>query len=144
MTALASSSIIAKSVKIAQLMNLTTLTQADQAESTFFTAADVYARLKTVIDPELNVDIVSLGLIYDASTRDIQTEQGKKPFVHVLLTLTTPGCPLAGMFDKMVKDSLIGLPELDVKPNVFVELTFDPPWVQEMMSEEAKAELGFD
>jgi metal-sulfur cluster biosynthetic enzyme len=104
----------------------------------------VYDRLKQVIDPELSIDVVSLGLVYEVVIKEIQTEFGPAPFVHILFTLTTPGCPLAGVFDTMIKEALAGLPGLDVKKNVMVELTFDPPWVPEMINEEARAELGFD
>lgn len=96
------------------------------------------------MDPELNVDIVSLGLVYDVTVAPIQTETGEKPFVHILLTLTTPGCPLAGMFETLIKDALQPLPEFDTSRQVEIEITFDPPWVPDMMSPEAKAELGFD
>ena len=108
------------------------------------TTAKIYERLKTVIDPELHIDIVSLGLIYDVSITPVQTEDGEREKVHVLMTLTTPGCPLAGVFDQMVKDSLYGLGGLNLDKDVYVELTFDPPWLPEMMTEEARAELGFD
>jgi metal-sulfur cluster biosynthetic enzyme len=101
------------------------------------TKDDVMARLATVVDPELGIDIVSLGLILEVTVSE-------GPYVHILMTLTTPGCPLAGVFDQLVKDSLVGLPNLDIEQNVFVELTFDPPWVPDMMSEEARAELGLD
>lgn len=103
----------------------------------------VYERLHTVLDPELGIDLVSLGLIYDVSVSVLQTQDGPRQQVHVLMTLTTPGCPLAGVFDKLVKDSLFGLAGLDPEEDVTVELTFDPPWVQDMMSEEALSELGF-
>lgn len=101
-------------------------------------------RLATVMDPELGIDIVSLGLIYDVSMTPMQLSDGVRDKVHILLTLTTPGCPLAGVFDPMIRDSLRGIPNLDVDEDVFIELTFDPPWVVDMMSEEARAELGFD
>ena len=96
----------------------------------------VEEKLKNVIDPELNIDIVSLGLIYEVNVSSAGT-------VHILMTLTSPGCPLAGVFGTMVKDVLRDIEGLEVDKNVSVELTFDPPWTQEMMSEEAKAELGF-
>lgn len=106
----------------------------------------VRAQLATVMDPELHVDIVSLGLIYrvDVEPVVIAETPEQKYQVFIVMTLTTPGCPLAGVFDQMVKDSLFGLPNLDPKRDVVVELTFDPPWVPDMMTEEAKAELGFD
>ena len=112
--------------------------------STSITESQVMERLSKVLDPELHIDIVSMGLVYRVDVRDIQTSEGTKPWVHVLLTLTTPGCPLAGMFDTMIKDALEGLAGLDVQRDVTVELTFDPPWVPDMMTEEARAELGFD
>lgn len=104
----------------------------------------IYTCLKTVIDPELHINIVSLGLIYEVVVTSKTADDGTTyPFVHILMTLTTPGCPLASVFDTMVKDSLGGVTALDRK-NIFVELTFDPPWTADMMSDEAKAELGFD
>ncbi len=108
------------------------------------TEDQIRTALKTVMDPELGVDIISLGLIYDVSISTKQTSTCPEPFVHLLLTLTTPGCPLAGVFDPMIRESLRTVPDLDVEHNVFIELTFDPPWIPDMMSEEAKAELGFD
>ena len=107
------------------------------------TTEAAYDRLKTVMDPELHIDIVSLGLVYDVSINTIQTAEGERAHLHVLLTLTTPGCPLAGMFDTMVKDAFVGIENCDPQRDITVELTFDPPWVPDMMSEEARAELGF-
>lgn len=107
------------------------------------TADQVRAALSTVIDPELGVNIVDLGLIYHI-TVEPPDEATKRPVVHIIMTLTTPGCPLAGVLDQMVKDSLSGFTEIEVEQDVFVELTFDPPWIPDMMSAEAKAELGFD
>lgn len=104
----------------------------------FMNKKQVYECLKKVIDPELYVDIVSLGLIYEVEIRE------KSPRVKVLMTLTSPGCPLAGSFDFMLRDALSEIKDLDVKEDVDIELTFDPPWNQDMMSEEVKAELGFD
>ena len=98
--------------------------------------AQIEEKIKDVIDPELGVDIVSLGLIYKISV-------SPSGIVHILMTLTCPGCPLAGVFGSMVKDSLRSIDGLDVDKNVSVELTFDPPWTPEMMSEETRAELGF-
>jgi metal-sulfur cluster biosynthetic enzyme len=83
-----------------------------------------------------------LGLIYSVDVRTLQTPDGPRDKIHIVMTLTTPGCPLAGVFDTMVKDSLEGLPGIDLARDVMVELTFDPPWVPDMMSEEARAELG--
>lgn len=99
-----------------------------------------------MLDPELGVDVVSLGLIYDISVSPVQSSDGStRQVVHIVMTLTTPGCPLAGVFDQMLRDALRPLaPQLDVDEDVNIELTFDPPWVPDMMTEEARAELGFD
>lgn len=108
------------------------------------TTEQVKQALTTVIDPELGIDVVSLGLIYNVEVTQVAQEGGTQPFVHILMTLTTPGCPLAAVFDQMVKESLVGLPDLNLEKNVLIELTFDPPWIPDMMSAEARAELGFD
>ena len=89
--------------------------------------------LKTVYDPELPVNIYDLGLIY---TIDIQEDN----FVKIEMTLTAPGCPVAGTFPQMVADSVKMVPEID---NVDVELVWDPPWSVDCMSEAAKLQLGF-
>lgn len=95
--------------------------------------AKVRAALKTVFDPELHINIVDLGLVYD-----VREEGG---VVEVEMTLTSPGCPLAGMIDKEVHAAVMKV--RGVK-KVMLELIWDPPWTSEMMSDEAKAELGFD
>jgi metal-sulfur cluster biosynthetic enzyme len=104
---------------------------------------DVREELKDVIDPELGINIVDLGLLYDIDMSDDGNlgEDGDKT-VHVLMTLTTPGCPLHEVFRDEVKDKtarLDGIAEEDVD----VELTFDPPWSREKMSDQARADLGF-
>jgi metal-sulfur cluster biosynthetic enzyme len=98
----------------------------------------VWDQLKQVIDPELNIDIVALGLIYDV---EIGESEGQ-PTVYIRMTLTTPGCPLAGVFDQMVKDQVVEVAGVR-REHIEVELTFDPPWIPDMMTEEARAELGF-
>jgi metal-sulfur cluster biosynthetic enzyme len=103
----------------------------------------IYQHLSTVMDPELGVDIVSLGLIYDVSVGRLQTEDGPRPQAHILMTLTTPGCPLSHVIEDMIRQSLDMIPEIDAYRDVVLETTFDPPWIPDMMSEEAKAELGF-
>ena len=106
------------------------------------TEKNIYSQLQTVIDPELHIDIVSLGLIYDVKL----IKKNDQPFVKITMTLTTPGCPLVGMIQTMIKDSLFIFRDqgLDVNQDVDVEITFDPPWTMDMMSQEARAELGFD
>ncbi len=96
----------------------------------------VREQLKEVIDPELGINIVDLGLVYDITP---ETEDGG---VHVLMTLTSPGCPLQGVFRKEVSKHVSELDGVDAE-EVEVELTFDPPWSQNDMSDEARAQLGF-
>ncbi|KKT39819.1 MAG: sigma 42 protein, dTDP-4-keto-L-rhamnose reductase, protein [Candidatus Collierbacteria bacterium GW2011_GWA2_46_26] len=89
--------------------------------------------LKKVIDPELGVSIVELGLIYDIRYEDGEAE--------VEMTLTSPGCPLAPVIDKMVREAMKDVPEVK---NVTIDLVWDPPWSKDAMSEELRAELGLD
>lgn len=99
------------------------------------TEDDVREELKDVIDPELGINIVDLGLLYDVTIRDDDT-------VHVLMTLTTPGCPLQDVFRDEVTDKVTRLAPFE-DDDVEIELTFDPPWSREKMSDQAKAELQF-
>ena len=89
--------------------------------------------LKKIYDPEIPVDIYELGLIYDVFVNEDQD-------VKVLMTLTTPNCPVADSLPQEVKDKVQSLDEVN---EAEVELTFDPPWTRDLMSEEAKLELGF-
>ena len=89
--------------------------------------------LKTVHDPELPADIYELGLVYDINISD-------KGFVNIKMTLTAPGCPVAGDIITEVDNKVRTIEGVS---DVNVMLTFDPPWNREMMSEEAKLELGF-
>jgi len=79
---------------------------------------DVKEQLKEVIDPELDINIVDLGLIYEI---DVDDENN----IDILMTLTTPGCPLHGIFDELVKKELRSL---DGVGDIEVELTFEPRW----------------
>ncbi len=89
-------------------------------------------KLSEVLDPELNISIVDLGLVYDIKIK------GNK--VKVVMTLTTIGCPLFSLIEQEVKSKLI---ELDLKESdIKMELTFNPPWSMEKMSPAAKAMLG--
>ncbi len=98
--------------------------------------------LHGILDPELHVSIVDLGLIYDVSISPTQTPEGTRDHIHILMTLTTPGCPLAAVFDRMVKDAFHSFPHVDADRDVTVELTFDPPWIIDMMNPETRAQLG--
>src|SRR5689334_4109855 len=90
------------------------------------------AALKTVYDPEIPVDIYELGLIYKVDVADNKD-------VAVEMTLTAPGCPVAGEMPKMVQTALEGVEGIG---KVTVTMTFDPPWTPEKMSEEARLELN--
>jgi len=88
--------------------------------------------LKSIYDPEIPVDIYELGLIYDVFVNDEYE-------VKILMTLTSPNCPVAESLPMEVEEKVKSLDELK---DVEVEITFDPPWTQDLMSEEAKLELG--
>ena len=93
----------------------------------------IVAVLKSIYDPEIPVDIYELGLIYDVLINE-------RNEVKILMTLTSPNCPVAESMPREVEDKVGELKEIK---SAMVELTFDPPWDKEMMSEEAKLELGF-
>ncbi|MFN4761898.1 SUF system Fe-S cluster assembly protein [Gillisia sp. Q332] len=88
--------------------------------------------LKTIYDPEIPVDIYELGLIYDVM---VNTDYD----VKILMTLTTPNCPVAESLPREVEERV---KSLDTVKDCEVEITFDPPWTQDLMSEEARLELG--
>ncbi|MBV9571903.1 MAG: SUF system Fe-S cluster assembly protein [Alphaproteobacteria bacterium] len=106
-------------------------TKLTPAELDDFTDKLVKA-LKTVYDPEIPVDIYELGLIYKVDVADNYD-------TAVDMTLTAPGCPVAGEMPEMVRHALEGI---DGIGKVTVNMTFDPPWTPERMSEEAKLELN--
>ncbi|MCA0131170.1 DUF59 domain-containing protein [Winogradskyella alexanderae] len=88
--------------------------------------------LKTIYDPEIPVDIYELGLIYDVFVNEDYD-------VKILMTLTTPNCPVAETLPLEVEEKIKSINEVK---DAEVEITFDPPWSQDLMSEEAKLELG--
>ena len=88
---------------------------------------------RSVYDPEIPVNIFDLGLIY---TIDISSESA----VHIIMTLTAPGCPVAGEMPGWVADAVAPLPGVK---QVDVDLTWEPQWGMDMMSDEARLELGF-
>lgn len=99
---------------------------------TFALGEKIVRVLKTIYDPEIPVDIYELGLIYDVFVNE-DTD------VKILMTLTTPNCPVAETLPLEVEEKVKSLNEVK---SAIVEITFDPPWTQELMSEEAKLELG--
>ena len=92
----------------------------------------VYEALEEVIDPELGLDFVSLGLVYDVEITDAE--------VFVTFTLTTPACPIGPQVSEQMRE-FVG--ELDGVEKVHPKMIFDPPWTPEKMSEDAKFALGY-
>jgi FeS assembly SUF system protein len=109
----------------------TPLIEPSSTEHPLFNA--VVEASRTVYDPEIPVNIYDLGLVY---TIDINAEND----VRLIMTLTAPGCPVAGEMPGWLNDAIE--PVAGVK-SVEVELTWDPPWGMDMMSDEARLELGF-
>ena len=97
---------------------------------------EVWNQLKTCYDPEIPVNIVDLGLIYDCHLEPLADSSYK---VDVKMTLTAPGCGMGPMLAQDVQNKLLGLEGVD---DVAVELVWDPPWNQAMMTEAAKLQLG--
>ena len=89
--------------------------------------------LKTVYDPEIPVDIYEMGMIYEIKISD----EGN---VYIKMTLTSPACPVAESLPQEVKDRISSIEETG---HVYIALVWDPPWDKDMMTEEAKLELGF-
>jgi metal-sulfur cluster biosynthetic enzyme len=96
------------------------------------TVDDVRDALSNVIDPELGLDFVELGLVYD-----IEVEDGE---VYITFTLTSPGCPIGPQVTEQMEEYVS---ELDDVSRVYPKMVFTPPWTPEMMSEDAKFALGY-
>lgn len=94
---------------------------------------DVIEVIRSCYDPEIPVNIYELGLIYNISINEARE-------VHIMMTLTSPSCPVAETLPPDVEQKVAGV---DGVSSAKVEITFEPPWDQSMMSEEAKLELGF-
>ena len=103
-----------------------------EADSEKPTEEDVYEALEEVIDPELGLDFVSLGLVYDV---EIEKEE-----VFVTFTLTTPACPIGPQVSEQMKEFVGDLPGVSA---VHPKMVFDPAWSPEMMTDDAKFALGF-
>lgn len=89
--------------------------------------------LKTIYDPEIPVNVYDLGLIYELDVDEYNN-------VDMKMTLTAPNCPIADFMVEEVRSKIANMPETS---KVTVELTFEPPWTPDMMSEEARLDLGF-
>lgn len=98
-----------------------------------FTSDQVFEVLKNVVDPEIQYNIVDLGLIYDVKVTDAKD-------VAIQMTLTSPACPFGPMIIHDVRETTLSLGAEDVQ----IELVWQPPWSPERMSDEAKLDLGFD
>jgi metal-sulfur cluster biosynthetic enzyme len=96
------------------------------------TEDNVYEALEEVIDPELGLDFVSLGLVYDVEIKDSD--------VYVTFTLTYPGCPIGPQVSEQMKEFVGGVAGVD---GVYPKMVFDPPWTPDMMTEDAKFALGY-
>jgi metal-sulfur cluster biosynthetic enzyme len=103
----------------------------DSQSTTAITEEQVYAALRNCYDPEIPVNVVELGLIYDVKIID--------DWVGVKMTLTTPGCGMSGMISRSIREQLLALPGVK---DADVRIVWDPAWNPAMMSEEARKRLG--
>ena len=97
---------------------------------------DVVELLKQIYDPEIPVNIYELGLIYDVSVKPFSDSYN----VKIVMTFTAPNCPVAESLPVEIREKIESLDYVD---SATIEITWDPKWTQDMMSEEAKLELGF-
>ena len=104
----------------------------EQTQGTAPDRDDVWEALENVIDPELGLDFVSLGLVYDVELEDKD--------VHITFTLTSPGCPIGPQVTEQMKEFVS---EVEGVEKVFPKMVFSPPWSPERMSEDAKFALGY-
>lgn len=102
------------------------------SENPKITKEMILEKLKEVIDPEIGIDVVNLGLVYELKINPDNT-------VYVKMTMTTPGCPLTLWLLQAVEQKILEIPGVK---DVEVELTFDPPWTPDRISEEVKKRLG--
>lgn len=105
------------------------------------TIDQIWAKLGTVLDPETQLNLVDMGLIYEVSLKPSRSGE----LIWITYTLTTPACPLAGEFQRRIRVAVAELlpPGLDPDEVVITELVFDPVWTIDRLSAEARAELGF-
>ncbi|WP_457742471.1 metal-sulfur cluster assembly factor [Thermococcus sp.] len=106
--------------------------KVQETENVKITEDMVLEKLKEVIDPEIGIDVVNLGLIYDLKVNPDNT-------VYVKMTMTTPGCPLTMWILRAVEDKILEIPGVK---DAEIELTFDPPWTPDRISPEYKKKLG--
>jgi len=123
--------------KDADALGLTAPAETKPAAEGAFSEKMVWDQLKTVFDPEIPVNIVDLGLIYQCDISD--HEGGKK--IDIKMSMTAPGCGMGNVLKADVESKISRLPEVKA---VDVQVVFDPPWNPGRMSEAAKLQLGFD
>lgn len=106
---------------------------SENTDNTLALKEDIVRAIKNVYDPEIPVDVYELGLIYEINILPINN-------VEIIMTLTSPSCPSAEEIPGEIEMNVRAVPAVN---DVNIELTFDPPYATDMMSEEAKLELGF-
>jgi FeS assembly SUF system protein len=112
--------------------NIKKIKNMEEFNDTINLGDNVVKKLKGIYDPEIPVDIYELGLIYDVMINEDNE-------VKILMTLTSPNCPVAESLPREVEEKVQTIAEVK---SCEVEITFDPPWSKDLMSEEAKLELG--
>jgi metal-sulfur cluster biosynthetic enzyme len=105
------------------------------------TQKEVLTALKDCYDPEIPVNIVDLGLIYNVSLEPAEPAEGQPQQVLVDMTLTTPGCPAHTVINEQVRARVLQIPGID---GVSVNLVWEPPWTPERLSEAARKQLGIE
>lgn len=100
------------------------------------TKKEIMDKLSSVRDPEIGINIVDMGLIYEVDLK--KKEKGKTQKAYIKMTFTTPACPLINVILNQIKEKLEELKDLDVE----ISVVFDPLWNPDMMSEKAKMKLG--
>ncbi len=109
------------------------MSEENKHSDTFALKEDIIRAIKNVYDPEIPVDVYELGLIYEINILPINN-------VEIVMTLTSPSCPAAESIPSEIEENVRNVEGIN---DVNIELTFDPPYATDMMSEEAKLELGF-
>jgi len=109
------------------------MSESNSNTDTLALKEDIVRAIKNVFDPEIPVDVYELGLIYEINILPVNN-------VEIVMTLTSPSCPAAESIPSEVEENVKAVPSVN---DVNIELTFDPPYATDMMSEEAKLELGF-
>jgi len=127
--------------KDADLLGVETTQAAEGASPVEFSDSQVWEQLRTVYDPEIPVNVVDLGLIYDCKIAPIEQGSEQGNHIDIKMTMTAPGCGMADVLKTDIERKLSSLPSVK---KVNVEVVFDPPWNPTRMSEAARLQLGLD